>query len=158
MIQGVYTLQHIRDGEVVGEYDFHNGIVDEGMEYLLDVGFYTSGTKETNWYVGLVDNSAFSSFANSDVMSSHAGWTEFTSYTESNRPEWVAGAASSRAVTNASTVDFSVNASGTLKGIFIVSDNTKGGTSGVLWSTAAFASTINVSNGDTFKITYSISG
>ena len=157
MIQGLYTLQHIRNGEVIGEYDFHNGIVDVGMNYLLDAGF-DAGSQETQWFIGLVNNSGFSALANADTMASHAGWTEFGNYTEATRPEWAPSAAAARAITNATTVDFTINASGVLKGIFVTSDNTKSGTAGTLWSTAAFTSTISVSNGDTFKITYSISG
>jgi hypothetical protein len=43
-----------------------------------------------------------------------------------------------------------------LKGIFVTSSNTKNGTTGTLWSTAAFASTVDVSNGDSLKITYTV--
>ena len=137
--------------------EFKNGIVDEGIEYLLDAGF-NGGSQVSTWYMGLVDNSGFSAFANGDTMASHSGWTESTDYSESNRPEWTAGAAASRAVTNSSTVDFSMNATATIHGIFITSNNTKSGTTGTLWSTAAFSSNASVTNGDTLKVTYTVSG
>jgi hypothetical protein len=91
-------------------------------------------------------------------MSSHAGWTETTAYAEATRPEWTAGTPAARSITNASTVDFSINATITIHGIFITSDNTKSGTSGTLWSTAAFASNVTANNGDTLKVTYTLSG
>lgn len=157
MLKCSFTLEHIRNGEVLDTYKFFNGIVDEGMNYLLDTGFRGS-TQETAWYIGLVDNSSFSAFANSDTMSSHTGWIEFTGYTEATRPAWSPEAAASRTITNATTVDYTVSLAGTLKGIFITSNSTKSGTGGSLWSTAAFANTITVSSGDTFKVTYSITG
>jgi hypothetical protein len=112
----------------------------------------------TTWYIGLVENAGFSAFANADTMASHAGWAESSAYTEANRPTWTAGAAASRQITNAATVDFSINASVTIKGLFIASNNTKGGTTGTLWSTAAFGSRVALNNGDTLKVTYTLSG
>ena len=134
-----------------------NPFVDEGIEYLLDAAF-NGGSQTSTWYMGLVDDSGFSTFSNADTMSSHSGWTESADYSESNRPEWTAGAAATRAVTNSSTVDFSMNATATIHGIFVTSDNTKSGTSGTLWSTAAFSSNASVTNGDTLKVTYTVSG
>lgn len=156
--KGRYFVEHFdKNGRLKGIYDIDNGIVDVGINHLLDVGF-DGGTQITTWYTGLVDNSGFSAFSNSDTMASHSGWSESVAYSESNRPEWTAGTPSSRSITNASTVDFSINATVTIKGIFITSDNTKSGTSGTLWSTAAFASNVSAQNGDTLKVTYTLSG
>lgn len=146
-----------KQGSLKWEAEIPNGVVDVGIHYLLDAGF-NGGSQVTTWYMGLVDNSGFSAFANADTMGSHSGWTENQNYSEANRPEWTAGAASSRSVTNSATVDFSMNATATIKGIFITSSNTKGGTSGTLWSTGAFSSNASVTNGDTLKVTYTVSG
>ena len=157
-LKGKFVVEHFnKDGEKVGEYDFPNGIVDEGLNHILDTQF-NSGTAVTTWYIGLVDNAGFSAFANADVMNSHAGWTESTAYGAANRVTWSSGAAASRAVTNATTADFAMNATTTLKGIFVTSNNTKSGTTGVLWSTAAFSSNVTANNGDTLKVTYSVTG
>lgn len=157
-LKGKYIARcYDKQGNLKWEQEFPNGIVDEGIEQLLDAGF-NGGTQISTWYMGLVDNSGFSAFANSDTMSSHGGWTESTAYSEGTRPEWTAGAAASRAVTNSVTVDFSINATVTIKGIFIPSDSTKGGTTGTLWSTAAFASNASATSGDTLKVTYTVSG
>ena len=146
-----------KDGNKKWTEEFPNGIVDEGIEYLLDAGF-NGGSQVSTWYMGLVDNSGFTAFDNADTMASHSGWTESTVYTEGTRPEWTAGAAATRSVTNSTTVDFSMNASATIKGIFVTSVNTKSGTTGTLWSTAAFSSNATVTNGDTLKVTYTVSG
>jgi hypothetical protein len=91
-------------------------------------------------------------------MSSHAGWAESADYDEATRPEWTAGTASGRAITNAVTVDFTINATKTIKGLFITSNNTKSGSTGTLWSTAAFGSTVSVADDDVLKVTYTVSG
>lgn len=156
---GRFVIEH-RDASdrLKAVYDFPNGIVDEGLNHLLDVTFHGSSQIGT-WYIGLVDNSGFSTFADSDTLSSHAGWSEFTSYTEGTRVEWTEDAASSRSISNSTTSDFSINATGNVKGIFVSSNSTKStGNTGTLWSTAAFSSVVSTANGDTLKVTYTISG
>jgi hypothetical protein len=45
----------------------------------------------------------------------------------------------------------------TVKGLFLISDSTKGGTTGTLFSTAAFTGgTQAVNSGDTLKVTYTV--
>lgn len=156
-MRGKMKVQHIRNGKVIGEYEFPNGITNVGLNHLLDVGFHGSSATAT-WYVGLIDNSGYSAVADSDTMSSHAGWNEFTTYSDATRIGWVEDAAASRAITNSTPSTFNINGSGTVRGVFITSDNTKSGTSGTLWATALFASTVAVTNGDQLKVTYTISG
>lgn len=154
---GKFQLHHFRDGCQIGVHDLDNGIVDVGLNHILETEFH-SGTQVTTWYIGLIDNAGFSALSNSDTSASHAGWTENTDYSNANRVTWGTGAASGRSVTNASTADFNINGTATIKGIFIISQNTKGGSTGVLWSTAAFGSNVSVQNGDTLKVTYTVSG
>lgn len=157
-LRGSFIVRHFdKDERLKATYRIPNGIVDVGMNKLLDVMFHGTAAIAT-WYIGLVDNSGWTAFANADTMSSHAGWTESVAYTETTRPAWTEGAAAARSITNAVTVDFSINATITLKGIFITSDSAKSGTAGTLWSTAAFASPVSAVNGDTLKVTYTVSG
>ena len=158
-LSGRYVVEHRdRDEDIKAIFNFPNGITDEGMNHILDTQFHGS-TPVTTWYIGLVDNAGWSAFADADTLSSHAGWVESTSYTESNRVTWAEDAASSRSITNSSTADFSVNATGNLKGIFVSSNNVKStGNTGTLWSTAAFSSVVATANGDTLKVTYTVSG
>lgn len=157
-LAGHFQVQHFdKNGELKEVYDFPNGIVDEGLNHILDTQF-NGGTPVDPWYVGLINSAGFSALSNSDTMSSHAGWAETAAYTEGTRNEWTAGAASSRSVTNAVSLDFSINATVTIRGLFVSSNSTKSGTTGVLWSTALFASAISAENGDTLKVTYTVSG
>jgi len=157
---GKFHVQHIRKGEVIHEFDVDNGITDVGLNKILDDMFDggASASPSGTWYVGLIDDAAFSALANADTMASHAGWAELTDYSEANRVTWGVGAASSRSVTNATTVDFSINATVDVNGIFVVDNNTKGGTTGTLWATASFSSPVSATSGDTLKVTYTVSG
>ena len=147
-----------RDDYLKAIHEAPNGIVDVGLNHILETEF-NGGSQISTWYIGLVDNSGFSSFADADTLSSHAGWSEFTSYTEANRVTWGVGTATARAISNASTADFSINATGNLKGIFVSSNNVKStGNTGTLWSTASFSSVVATANGDTLKVTYTVSG
>lgn len=152
-LKGKFHVEHYdKDGNLKGTYDLPNGITTEGKNKLLDV-FFHAVTQITTWYIGLIDNSGWSAESAADTLASHAGWTEFTTYT-GNRQEWTEGAASSASITNGTPVTFPITGTGTLKGIFIAS--AASGTSGTLWSTADFASTVPVANGDSLKITYTV--
>lgn len=154
---GTFKIDHIRDGKVIGEYEFDNSVVDVGMNHLLDV-LFNGTTQVTTWYMGLVDNAGFTAYAAGDTSASHAGWTEFTSYSEAVRQTWDPGSASARSLSNGTAVTFSINGTGTVKGLFTISDSTKSGTTGTLFSTASFSSTVAVINGDSLKVTYTVSG
>jgi hypothetical protein len=158
-LKGKFQVNHFDvEGNLKGVYDIPNGIVDEGLNHILNTQFH--GTSAiTTWYIALVDNATFSAFADADTLSSHAGWSEFLSYSEGNRVTWQEDAAASRSITNTTTADYTINATGNAKGIFVSSNNVKDtGTTGTLWSTAAFSSVVAVANGDTLKVTYTVSG
>lgn len=144
-----------KDGKLKYTEDFHNDITNVGKNSILGVQFHAD-TQITAWYTGIVDNAAFSAFAAGNTMSSHSGWAEFTTYSQSTRVQWSPGSASSQSITNGTPMTFDITGSGTLKGIFIVSESTKGGTTGTLWSTAAFTSTVPVTSGDQLKVTYTV--
>ena len=158
-LAGRFVVEHRdADDNLKAIYEFPNGIVDVGLNHILDTQFH-GGTQVATWYIGLVDNAGWSAFADVDTLASHAGWTESTAYTEANRVTWAEDAAASRSISNSTTADFSINASGNLKGIFVSSNNVKStGNTGTLWSTAAFSSVVATANGDTLKVTYTVSG
>lgn len=156
--RGKFVVEHFdKDGNLKGVYEFPNGIVDVGLNNILDVHFH-AGTQITAWYIGIINNSGYTAIAASDTMASHAGWTEFTGYTEANRVAWDEGAPAARSITSATQSVFSINATGTLRGIFVTSNNTKSGTTGTLWATALFAATVPVASSDQLKVSYTVSG
>lgn len=154
--RGKFHIQHIRDGVILQEFDVDNGITNGGKDSLLNV-YFNSASQITTWYVGLVDNASFSAFAAADTISSHAGWIENQDYDEATRVSWGSGSSSGQSITNATADTFTMSATKTIKGIFLNSVSTKGGTTGTLWSTAAFGSTVSVNDNDLLKVTYTVS-
>lgn len=160
-VQAHYEFECVApDGEVRWRDGFTNLITNEGLDDLLSK--YLKGSSYTaTWYVGLVDNANFTSFASGDTAagitldaSGGNSWQEFDDYSESNRQTWTGGSVSSQSVDNSgSKAAFSIDATGTVKGAFTISDNTIGGTSGVLLSEGAFSSARSVENGDTLNVT-----
>ena len=157
--KGHFHVEHYdKAGSLKATYRFPNGIKDVGLDKILE-DMFNDGTGSEPWFLGLIDNSGFTSDPVGDTMASHAGWTEFQTYTEAVRQEWTTGTATSRSITNSATVDFSINATVTLQGIFVVDVSAHSpGNTGTLWSTALFPSTVAAVMGDTLKITYTVSG
>lgn len=158
-LRGHHRWEHYRKGRLINVYEFDNDIVNEGKNDILSVYFHDgTATASTSWYVGLISNAGYSGLAATDVMSSHAGWAEFVGYSQSTRPAWGPGAPASQSITNATPMQYDFNASGTVKGGFVTTNNVKSGTGGKLWATALFpGGDIAVSNGDQLKATYTLS-
>ena len=135
--------------------DFNNGITDEGIHYNLDTAFTNNDTAETAWYAGLIDNAGYTGVDASDVMSSHSGWSESTAYSEGTREALSFAAAATRSIT--AEVSFTMNATVTIDGIFVVTDSTKGGTTGVLWSTALYSTGPDLESGNVLTSNYTLS-
>jgi hypothetical protein len=148
-------FQQYRNGVLIDEELTHNGITIGGKNSLFNV-YFGAATQLTAWYFGLIDNSATTINDTTDTMASHA-WAENTAYTEATRQQWSPGSASAGSITNGTAATFTINATGTLFGMFLCSNSTKSGTSGTLWSTAAFSTTKSVASGDTVKLTYTLS-
>ena len=111
------------------------------------------------WYMGLVSATGYTTGgAVGDTMASHGGWAEDTAYTEGSRPTtaWSAAASGSKALSAA--LSFSINGTTTIKGCFIASNATKGGTTGTLYSVGTFTGGDKaVNNGDTLNVSYTAS-
>jgi len=156
-LKGRFQIQHVRNGLLLATYDADNGVVDVGVNRIFNE-YFRNGTSSSAFYLGIINNASFSALSASDTMASHAGWIEFTGYDQSTRVAWGPDAAASRSITNSTPAQFDITGSATLYGLFVVDNSTKSGTSGNLWSTAAFNSgTVSVTNGDVLKITYSLS-
>lgn len=129
-----------KDGALLWQESFSNLVVDVGAAFLLEQGF-AAAAYTAAWFGGLVDNAAFSAFAAGDTMASHAGWTESTSYSQPTRPAltFAAAVAATRSKATNSPSVYTMTGSGTIKGLFITTNSTKGGTTGTLYSAGAFA-------------------
>lgn len=161
-VGGVFTVEcYDAAGQLKWKDEFHNLVVKQGLKDMNDKYFTGSGYTAA-WYIGLIDNSPTPSLSANDTSSSHAGWVEFTGYSQANRPTLSFGASTTAdpSVITTSSAAFSITSTATIYGAFVISNSTKGGTGGspiVLFSEGAFAATRSVVNGDTLNVTYSLS-
>ena len=173
-LRGRFVVEHFRKGVKIGQYEFPNGICNQGKNKLLDIMFH-GVSAITTWWLGLIDNSGYTALAAGDTYQNitQAGnqWGEFTNYTDpanadsaTTRPEWTEGAAASQAITNASPVVFDITDTGTVKGLFLVGgianaqNKSNHEASGVLWATALFnTGDVAVNADDQLKVTYTVS-
>lgn len=153
--KGFFDVEIWRGGKLYHKELVPNGVTNIGKDTILD-SFFRNQAPPTTWYLGFIDNAGFSALAPTDTMASHPGWTESVAYSEGTRPTWVTVAAASQSISNTTPATFSINGTATLYGVFAVDESTKSGTTGTLWATAPFASTIPVINGDILKITYTV--
>lgn len=153
-LAGGWAIQcHDKDGNLKWEEDISNLVTNAGESMMLQVGL-DGQTQLTTWYVGLTDGTP--TVAEGDTMASHAGWVEVTAYSEATRVTWVGGTESGQSIDNsASTADFSIDTnSTTVGGAFLVSNNTKSGTTGTLYAVGAFSGgDRSVDDGDTLSVT-----
>ncbi len=143
-----------RGGRPLWSDFFPNGVTTAGGNYLLDAGLRNQ-TQLANWYIGLISGTGFTALALADTMASHVNWTEFTAYDEATRQAWTPGAAGGMAITNPVRASFTISTNGSLiRGAFLASDNTKGGSSGTLWSTGAIAGNRTMNDGQILRVDY----
>ena len=161
--KGVYVVQcHDADGNLKWEAEAPNLVVNGGLKDM-NTQYFTGSAYTAAWYLGLYGAGATNNPAAGDTMASHAGWTEVTAYSQATRPACTFGtpttANPSVATNSASPATFSINGTTTVGGAFLTSNNTKGGTSGVLYSAADFSAPgdRSVVSGDTLTVTYTLS-
>jgi hypothetical protein len=160
---GVYHVEcHDKDGNLKWSADTKNLVVNAGLAYMAGTAL-TSVAQITTWYIGLYGAGASNTPAAGDTMSSHAGWTEVTDYSNSTRVAATfvtATTANPSVVTNAaSPATFNINGTTTVGGAFLTSGSAKSGTTGTLFSAADFSSPgdRSVVSGDILSVSYTFS-
>lgn len=160
---GVYRIEcRDKDGNLKWASESHNLVVNGGLQDM-NAKYFTGSSYTAAWYLGLYGAAASNDPAAGDTASSHAGWTEITPYSNATRPTCVFGTPStanpSVATNSASAAQFNINATATVGGAFLISNSTKGGSTGTLFSAADFQSPgdRSVVSGDTLTVTYTFS-
>jgi len=159
---GVFTVEcRDADGNLKWEEEFPNLVVNTGLQNI-NTQFFKGVTYTATWYLGLVTGpGSGNTYLAANTMASHAGWTENVSYSQSARPTMVFGTASTAdpsVIATSTPVVFTMNASATIAGAFVTTDNTKSGTTGTLFSVGNFTvGDRGVVSGDTLNVTYTFS-
>jgi hypothetical protein len=158
------------NGNLKWEEKFPNLVNAIGKQLMLDTLLRTSGTYTTvGPFLGLIATTS-PTFAASDTMTSHSGWTEFINYTVGGsavRGTAVFSASTSSGTTpsnittaTAAAITYTITgAGGNVTGCFLTTGtgavNTQSSTAGTLYSAGAFATAKAVTAGDTVAVTYS---
>jgi len=164
--EGVYTVECVRDGEVIWRDEFLNTVMTVGKNLALDTFLAGSAYTVTGPFMGLISSSGYSAISAADTMASHAGWTEAGN---ANAPTYTAprktaawSAASAGAKSLSAALAFAITGTGTIKGAFMVygtgAVSTIDNTSGTLLSAGLFSGGDRaVLSGDTVNVSYTLS-
>ena len=160
---GEYQLEcRDSEGNLKWTIGGHNLVVNEGLQDM-NTKYFTGSTYTAAWYIGLYGAAASNNPTAADTAASHPGFTEITPYSNATRPACTFGTATTAdpsVITNTlSKAAFNINATATVGGAFLISNNTKGGSTGVLFSASDFQSPGDrvVASGDTLNVTYTFS-
>jgi hypothetical protein len=169
-VEGAYYVEcRDADGNLKWSENFPNLVNALGKQLMLDTLMKGSSYSVTGPYLGLIGTTS-PTFAASDTMTSHSGWTEFTAYTVSSSA--VRGTASFATSTSTGVSPSNVTTStataitytivtpgGNVTGCFLTlgagASSTIGNTGGTLYSAGAFGTAKAVTAGDTVSVTYS---
>ena len=156
-ITGSYAVEcYDAEGNLKWADTIKNLVVTVGKNDLLDK-YFAGSAYTAAWYMGLVDGASTPTYAAGDTLASHAGWTENTGYSGTNRITVAWNAASSGSKSSTTTA-FSINASGTIAGALLTVTQAKATTTGVLYSAGNFTGgSRTVASGDTLNVTYTAS-
>ena len=132
-----------------------NLVTTVGKNNMLDN--HLAGSAYTAaWFLGLISTTGYTTGpVVGDTMASHGGWAEDQNYAAATRPAPSFSAASGGSKATSANVSFSMNATTTIKGCFLNSVSTKGGTTGTLYSAGLFTGGDQpVVNGNTLNVSY----
>ena len=168
-VEGFYQVE-CRDaqGNLKWTQEFPNLVNAIGKQLMLDTLLKGSAYTVTGPYLGLIGTTS-PTFAASDTMTSHSGWTEFTNYTVGGsavRGTAVFGSSTSTGsspsnvtTSTATAITYTITgAGGNVTGCFLTlgsgASSTQSNTGGTLYSAGAFATAKVTTAGDTVSVTY----
>jgi hypothetical protein len=122
-----WDFELYRLGKLVDKWGQKNVTTTEGLNYLINTGFFAS-TPITAWYVGLFEDNYTPLITN---LYASPGFTESTAYDEATRPAYTVVAATNGAITNtAAKATFTISTTKTMYGAFLCGGGTDADTKG----------------------------
>lgn len=152
------------DGKLKWVDTIDNLVTTEGKNHLLD-STLDAASQITTWYIGLISLISYggTGVAVGDTAAQINGtndWKEAATatapdYDEATRVAATFGTVSAGSLATSAASSFAINETGTAKGCFLVSLNTKDGTTGTLYSAGLFTGGDKaVGAGDTLNVSY----
>ena len=161
-VGGIFTYEHIRDGKVIDTWSDPNIVVDEGLNYILNLTFNAT-TKLGQPYVGIYANNYTPVAGNVAATFPGAGVANEVTAEISNttRPLWSgfsAALTTTKSIGNSGApAIFSFTAGASVNGAFLASASAKGATTGILYAASKFPTTRTMLSGDVLSVIYTIS-
>lgn len=159
------TYYEIVNGKLVGVHSepvlSPNMLPAQGIKDNLDT-WLGATAKKAGWYIGLYATAInpASTWTAANVAATAGEITSTTEgYSEVTRPQFTANASTGGAIDNVGQeAAFTIVSSGVVnvEGAFLISDNARGGTVGVLASAARYPNTRQLQNGDNYKVGYRV--
>lgn len=149
----VYKVELIKDGVVIDQSVEHNILPQQSIDHIASLIRGAGASPISNWYLGLFENNYIpdSSVTAADLQATVG---ESQAYDEADRLLWQNAYDGLAFISNASAVaEFTMNATKTIYGAFLVSNATKGSTAGILLSIARFSTAKSVEAGTTLRVT-----
>lgn len=152
---GKFKASLYRRGELIDEWESKNLAVNQGLNDNLNC-YFNAGGQTTTWYMGIFQGN-YTPVATDTAASIAGNSTECSSYSSATRPQWQNAAPSAQVITNAANrATFTFTGTVTVYGAFLISNNTIGGTAGVLFAAAQFGASKAVVASDQLLLTYQI--
>lgn len=159
---GVFHVQCFDSaGQLKWEDSMHNLVVNEGLQNM-NTQYFKGSTYTASFFLGLITGpSSSTTYAATDTLASHVGWTEYTDYSGARKAVTFGTATTagpSVISSSGSPSSFVISgAGGVIAGAFLCTVSS--GTSGVLFSEADFAAPGDrtVVASDTLNVTYTFS-
>ena len=154
--KGIWLIEIFdKYGKFLSKSFSENIVTDEGLNHILNVVLHDTA-KEATWFCECFEDDFT---PDGDETYAVPGYTEWEAYDEGTRPEYDNAASAAKSTTNsANKAVFTANASKTLYGASLVSDNTKGDEvgGGVLIVAGTFAVAQPVINTNVVNLTYTV--
>lgn len=156
-LSGSASLRYTRpDGTPGWRVNLPNSVTDEGIDWLLNVGF-AGLAQSPQLYLGVIDEAGYTGVDPSDTHTSHPGWSEWTAVASVNRPIWIPMAANGGLMGTVSPTIVNITADGQIRGCFLTTVIGVGSVAaGVLYNTVIALAGLDVESGGTLEITPSV--
>ena len=146
----------IKEGKVIDEWEEHNIMTNEGLDYVLDVAA-VNGTQIATWYVAPFKGNYTPTGAETGA-SVATDSTEATEYSEAVRQTYVPAAVSGQSTDNtASKASFTINGTVSIYGAFLSGDSAKSGTGSKCLCISRFPAKRDLIATDILNVTYTLS-
>ena len=142
----------IRKGVVIEEFEDKNLIVNQGLDYLVNVGFGLVQPIST-WYLAPFTNN-YTPVGTDTAQTIAASSGEATTYTAPTRVAFSATEGNQQATNAAAPATFTFNAKTNVYGAFLISSAGQGATTGTLLAAAQFSSLKTPDVNDQLVLTY----